>query len=48
MPAFSNVFVIMRVAGDQRFVGKEYGRKIFEHIVTAAYLKKQQISQESL
>ena len=48
MLAFSNVFVIVRVAGDQRFVDKGYGRKIFEHIVTVAYLKKQQISQESL
>ena len=38
----------MRVAGSQRFVvlSKGNSRKIFEKIVTVAYLKKQHISQE--
>ena len=39
--AFSNQFVIVRVAGDQRFVVRErHSWKIFEQVVTVAYLKK--------
>ena len=45
MNAFSNLFVIARVAGDQRLaVRKDIAEKFFKQIVAVAYLKKQHIS----
>ena len=41
MNAFSNESVIVRVAGDQRFVvRKRHSWNNFEQIVTVAYLKR--------
>ena len=48
MNAFSSMFVIVRVAGNQRFVErKRHSWKIFEQVVIVAYLKKNQISFET-
>ena len=48
MKAFSNQFVIVRVAGDQGFfVHKRHSWNIFEQVVTVAYLKKNQILLET-
>ena len=37
----SNKFIIVKLAGDQRFMVQEISLKIFEQIVTLAYLKEQ-------
>ena len=49
MNAFPNLFVIVRVASDQRFVMlKGYSWKAFKQIVTVAYLKVARVANLKL